>query len=418
MIRWALALLVLLIVPSTALARQPVISYVDTTGTFRLYDEEIEAEVDPPPPVPANFFGFRYGMSNNGRFIVFNDADKKIHLLDRATNTQLPLPGIDVYANPDGLTVSNAGLLAFDNNSNGPAVVYDSGAKAFVDTGLAANNGHRQTRLSGDGHFLATTCNDDNCIDNLGSGADPYVQDLATKLDTAFPADSTRDEEHPCIDGDGSRLGFEKRTSSTNAKRDIFLFDRSASPPVAVPIPGVNDAAEEEVNCVLDGSGTYLGFFDNNTAFRVYHVPAQKFLMLPTDRPFTERSVFSDPYTPPQPGGGPPPGDVTKPVVQRLRMSHRRFRPHRRATAFRFELSEAADVQIVIKRRGRRVGAIKRANLASGPNRIVFSGRLRGRKLKPGRYGATLVATDDAGNRSVPKLIRFRVLARARPHRP
>ena len=57
--RWALTLAVLLLVPSAALAREPVISYVDETGTFRLFDEETEAELNPPPAVPANFLGFR-----------------------------------------------------------------------------------------------------------------------------------------------------------------------------------------------------------------------------------------------------------------------------------------------------------------------------------------------------------------------
>ena len=187
--RWALTLALLLLAPSAALAREPIISYVDETGTFRLYDEETEAEINPPPAVPANFLGFRYGMSFDGRYIVFNDnpAPRKLHLLDRATGTEIPLPGIDVYTNPGALTVSNTGRIGFDDNGNGPALVYDSATGQFVDTGLAANNGHRQTRLSGDGLFLATTCNDSNCVDDLDMGADPYVQDLTTKLDTGFP---------------------------------------------------------------------------------------------------------------------------------------------------------------------------------------------------------------------------------------
>ena len=77
-----------------------------------------------------------------------NDAAKKLHLLDRATNAQVPLPGIDVYANPGSLSVSNTGRIAFDDNGNGPALVYESATGQFVETGLAAANGHRQTRLS------------------------------------------------------------------------------------------------------------------------------------------------------------------------------------------------------------------------------------------------------------------------------
>jgi hypothetical protein len=326
----------------------------------------------------------------------------------------VPLPGIDVHPNPGGLTVSDTGLIAFEENGNGPALVYSSAAGSFVDSGLAANNGHRQTRLSGDGRFLATTCNDDNCVDNLDTGADPYLQDLTTRLDTGFPDDENADEEHPCIDGDGSVLGLDKRPSATDMQPDIFLFDRSVSPPQAISLSGVNTADEPDAFCVLDGTGEYLGYLDNNTEFRVLHVATSTFLSLPPDKEFNIRSLFSAPYTPPQTGGGnttpPPPPDVTAPVAERFRITPRRFRPRRRATAFRFALSEPADVRIVIRRRGRRIGAIGRADRPLGANRIRFSGRLRGRALKPGRYVAVLSATDAAGNRSAPVRVRFRVL--------
>ena len=242
--RWALALALLLLTAPAASAREPVISYIDAGGTFRLWDEELNAEVTPPLPVPANFIGFRHAISQNGRYVFFNDADKKLHLLDRTTGTQVPLPGIDVYANPGGLTVSDGGLVGFDDNGNGPALIYRSETGQFVDSGLGAANGHRQTRLSGDGRFLGTTCVT-NCIVDLGSDANPYVQDLGTMLDTAFPDDDGVDEEHPCLDGDGSLFGIDKRRSSTVMERDIFLFDRSVSPPAPVAIPGANDAVDK-----------------------------------------------------------------------------------------------------------------------------------------------------------------------------
>jgi hypothetical protein len=416
LVRLALAVCALLLVmPAAAWAREPVISYVDQDGVFRLYDEQTEAEVNPPPPVPANFAGFRYGMSLNGRYIVFNDAQKKLHLLDRATNTQIPLPGIDVYTNPGSLTVSDNGLIAFDDNGNGPALVYSSATRAFVDSGLAADNGHRQTRLSGDGRFLGTTCNDDNCVDDLDMGADPYIQNLGAKLDTAFPADDNRDEEHPCLNGDGSVFGIDKdRAQAMATPNDVFLFDRSVSPPAPiVDAAFANTELGDEVNCVLDSAGEYLGLFNNTTAvFRAFNIAAGTFLALPADKEFNERSLFSAPYTPPRPpGGGPGPGpDTTRPVVRKLGMTHRRFRVRRGATAFRFRLSERSSVKIVIKRRGKRVGTIRRRGLSKGAHRVRFNGRLRGRKLRPGRYLAILTATDRAGNVSRPRRIRFRVL--------
>jgi hypothetical protein len=419
MTRWLLVSLALLLaLPAVALAaREPVISYVDETGTFRLYDEQTEAEVEPPPPVPvANAATFQYGMSLDGRYIAFTDVDKKIHLLDRATNTQLPLPGIDVYANPQNLSVSNTGLIAFDNNVNGPAVVYNSATGAFLDVGLAADNGHRQTRLSGDGRFLATTCAT-QCIVEPVSGVEAYVQDLTSKTDTAFPFDGTRDEEHTCINGDGSFVGFDKDRSGAVMQNDIFLYDRSQSAFVALS-SGLNDAAEDEVYCVLDSSADHIGLMNDFATFQVFEQSTDKFLMLPPDKEFDRYSLFSEPYSPPPPPPPPPPcctppQDVTKPEVNRLRMTHRRFRPHRGATRFRFRLSEAADVRIVVRRRrlhGGRMGTIRRNDLPAGANAIPFSGRLEGHPLRPKRYVAVLTATDAAGNRSVARSIRFTVL--------
>lgn len=403
MARWLVALGLLLAAPAVASARAPLISYVGSGGVLRLYDAETKADVEPPPPVTANFMGFRYALSQNGRYVVFNDAAKTLHLLDRATNSQRPLPGIDVYTNPGGLTVSDTGLIGFDDNGNGPAVVYDSARGAFVDTGLAANNGHRQTRLSADGRFLGTTCNDSNCVDDLDMGADPYVQDLAAKLDTGFPNDPNLDEEHPCINGDGSLFGFDKRRAAAQPY-DVFLFDRRVSPPAAVDLGGANDPLKDETNCVLDASGQYVGLiYDqaNTATFRVWDRSAAAFLPLPPGKEFDSRSLFSVPYEPP---------DLTRPVVRRFRMTHRRFRVHRRATAFKFRLSEQATVRIAVRRRGgRKVGVLRRAGLRAGAHTVPFSGRIRGRRLRPGRYLAVLTATDAAGNRSRKRSVRFTV---------
>ena len=256
LVRLALALCVLLMAaPAVALADYPVISYVDENGVFRLYEAEFARDVDPPPPVPANFLGFRYGISLNGRYIVFNDAAKQLHLLDRATNTQVPLPAINVYANPGSLSVSNTGRIAFDDDGVGPSVVYDSAAGQFLDTGLTS--GHLQPRLSGDGLFLATTCSL-LCVDALGLGGDPYLQDLASKSNTGFVKDGLVAEERPCIDADGSLVGLDKPPGSM-LPRDVYVFDRSVSPAQAISLPGLNDAAKDETGCVLDATGAYVG---------------------------------------------------------------------------------------------------------------------------------------------------------------
>jgi hypothetical protein len=418
-VRVALAVSMLsLAAPAVAVAREPVISYVDENGVFRLYDEEAESEVNPPPavPAPANFLGFRYGMSQNGRYIVYNDdpAPRHLHLLDRATNTLLPLPGIDVYANPDNLAVSNNGLIAFDNQGNGPAVVYNSVTGLFVDTGLAADNAHRQTRLSGDGRFLATTCDSATKCAAPTLGADAFVQDLNAKSDTGFPADATRDEEHTCLNGPGSTVGFDKAASATDAKHDIFLFAIDESPPAPSPLPSeVNTPDEEEQYCVMDFTGRYLGFMNAFVTFMLWDRIDSHFVELPTDKEFDRYSVLSDPYPPPQQGGGagpPPSGDRTKPVASVFRMARKRFRVKARATSFRFNLSEAADARILIWRLGKRVGTLRATGLEAGATTISFSGRIGGRKLRPGEYDAVLIVTDRAGNLSLPVFVVFKVL--------
>ena len=56
--------------------------------------------------------------------------------------------------------------------------------------------------------------------------------------------------------------------------------------------------------------------------------------------------------------------------------------------------------------------AVTTKNVGAGPNKIVFSGRLAGRKLGPGNYRALLKITDTAGNVSSTETLRFRVLKR------
>jgi hypothetical protein len=61
----------------------------------------------------------------------------------------------------------------------------------------------------------------------------------------------------------------------------------------------------------------------------------------------------------------------------------------------------------------KKIGSIRQA-VTPGQNTINFSGRIAGRKLRPGRYRALLVITDSAGNVSRVERIRFRVLRRRR----
>jgi hypothetical protein len=59
----------------------------------------------------------------------------------------------------------------------------------------------------------------------------------------------------------------------------------------------------------------------------------------------------------------------------------------------------------------KKIGSIRK-QVKAGRNTIVFSGRLAGRKLGPGRYRALLKITDLAGNVSRAEAVKFRVIKR------
>jgi DNA-binding beta-propeller fold protein YncE len=144
--------------------------------------------------------------------------------------------------------------------------------------------------------------------------------------------------------------------------------------------------------------------------------------------------------------GGEALGDRVAPRVLRFALRPSRFRVGRRPTpvtarhsaagsAFRLRLSERADLRIAIRRtlpgrlfggrcrapsralsarprctRWKRVGVLRRSDVAGGAVRLRFSGRIGRRPLRPGRHRARIVATDDAGNRSAPRRAAFTIV--------
>jgi acid phosphatase type 7 len=187
-----------------------------------------------------------------------------------------------------------------------------------------------------------------------------------------------------------------------------------------------------------------------------------------TDSGSTACHNSSGPVPPPPPPPPPPPADATPPVISNLTASPRRFSatppaearadatppvisnltalPERfwaarkssasrkRWTTFGYELSEAATVRVTISRRfrGRRVGGRCRRvrgtrrgaprcvgfrkvggfsqQGAAGPNSRRFRGRLGNRRLSPGKFRASFVATDAAVNRSGRKSVTFAIV--------
>jgi 6-phosphogluconolactonase (cycloisomerase 2 family) len=107
----------------------------------------------------------------------------------------------------------------------------------------------------------------------------------------------------------------------------------------------------------------------------------------------------------------------------------------KRGTTFRYRLTERARVRFTIERKrpGRSVGGRCRPSTPKnrkrkkctrfnklgsiraagkkGRNRTRFSGKLKGKKLPPGRHCAVAIATDLAGGKSTPRRVSFRIVA-------
>jgi plastocyanin len=110
---------------------------------------------------------------------------------------------------------------------------------------------------------------------------------------------------------------------------------------------------------------------------------------------------------------GAPPVDTTAPTLSSLSVKggrscakHAGRKCRKRPTRISFSLSEAARVRIAFKRLGggRSPKPVVRSG-NPGVNRIKLSTK----RVKPGRYRATVTATDTAGNKSAAKKRRFRV---------
>jgi hypothetical protein len=154
----------------------------------------------------------------------------------------------------------------------------------------------------------------------------------------------------------------------------------------------------------------------------------------PATRGFAVTEAASPGQAPavPSPGPSTPPRDTSAPNVSSFGLVSNRFvvaagsgpagdgrgLKSRRGTTFRYTLSEAAEVRIVIVRevsgpraRGVRQGVLT-ASAGRGPNRLAFSGRIGSKALSVGRYRATLIATDAAKNASKPRTVDFRIVGK------
>jgi hypothetical protein len=137
----------------------------------------------------------------------------------------------------------------------------------------------------------------------------------------------------------------------------------------------------------------------------------------------TAPDIGADEYIPPPPPAPQPPPtgapDVRAPVVSILSTSPSVLRSaSRRGTRIAYALDEAATVKFTVKRAVRRRNRTRyvalRGSFADsgevGGNTLRFRGRLRGRRLKPGRYRLLATPTDSAGNVGRAARTAFRII--------
>jgi hypothetical protein len=111
--------------------------------------------------------------------------------------------------------------------------------------------------------------------------------------------------------------------------------------------------------------------------------------------------------------------DVTAPVISGVRFKPRKLRVGRRGK-LTLTLSEKATLAVSVqKRKGKKYRAF--ANLvrrAAGPGlvKLKIGPKVKGKKLRRGRYRLTLRAVDAAGNKSKVRRVTFKVV-RAHGHR-
>lgn len=118
--------------------------------------------------------------------------------------------------------------------------------------------------------------------------------------------------------------------------------------------------------------------------------------------------------------------DRTRPLLTGVHLSRRKFRLARattpatakaaaagRGTVLRYQLSERATVTIDVVPANATtfLGRLTRSSRA-GRNSVTFSGRMKGRTLRPGSYRLRVRAMDAAGNLSVVRTVPFRVVRR------
>jgi hypothetical protein len=349
-------------------------------------------------------------------------------------------------------------LTADDTDAQYDVYERAGGTTTRLSTGPGGGSGAFSSVPAGttpDGSHVFFRTAEQMTLDDIDAKSDLYERagGVTTRV-SAGPLDGGNgafDAFFAGVSDDGARVFFETGEALTADDTDLAGTCLTFAPP-GEPCRDLYERAGGQTTLL---SGPYAGGGGAvNSRLAAASSDGNNVLFTSTDQITPDDTdalldVFAaGPVPPAGPASSP---DTLAPTVSSFGMSRKRFRVgHARTptaakrkrrrtkvgTSFRYRLSEAASVRIVIQRRakGRRVhgrcrkptrklrarkrcvrwlrkGTLTRAG-KQGRNSHRFSGRIGRRALRPGRYRASLTATDKAGNRSRAKRVRFRIVRR------
>jgi hypothetical protein len=294
-------------------------------------------------------------------------------LADTGNGTDAGISALGLTIVGDG-TLGSSGVMASSNTAHSAFVnlnssivrgvdhsllIGQSAGSAAVDASFSDFDSSTVKKLFGTGTFTNGPGNI-NTDPQFAGGQDFHLLSGSPAIDTGDPA-ATSDAS----DLDGKDRVADGRGTGV-ARRDMGAFEAPAVPAVAPPSAGTSSGASSQ-----PGSPATLTIDGLN-------VSPSRFAVA---------------------GGS---------KTRHSRTAH--------GTRFRFNLSQAADVRIVIQRRlaghrarFRKVGSLKR-HAAAGADSIRFSGRLGGKVLQPGHYRALVSAVDAAGHRTSAQRAAFTIV--------
>ncbi|HEY7629075.1 MAG TPA: PKD domain-containing protein [Thermoleophilaceae bacterium] len=287
------------------------------------------------------------------------------------------------------------------------------------------------------------------------AGGDYHLAPDSPALETGSPAALAGDESPTDLDGnprvnDGNFDCVNARDKGayefvgTNTGTPVPQITAPASVAPGTPVTFVGHATDEQPESALAFHWTFSdgGSASTQNATHTFATPGTYSASLDaTDACGHKGHVTKSISVAKQPVTVPTTPDTVKPTLSNVSMTNKVFvvgnlarkLPH--GTRFLFTLSEPAAVKIVIEQpgKGRRAGSkcrkpstklrkkrsctryvrkgVLSANGVAGKNSVAFTGRLKRKALKPGKYRARITAKDAAGNASArqPKLS-FRIV--------